>query len=118
MFVALWNACKELLNQVKESVKRWTKPASVSLAVSAINDLSKSKSDLIIENAMLRQQLIVLKRSVKRPKFTNGDRVRLTLLARLTKYWQSALHIVQPDTCGGDLAHPHESRTENHRFAP
>ena len=47
---------------------------------------------------MLRQQLIVLKLSVKRPKFTNSDRVRLTLLARLTKYWQSVLHIVQPDT--------------------
>jgi len=47
---------------------------------------------------MLRQQLIVLKLSVKQPKFTNSDRVRLTLLARLTKYWQSAPHIVQPDT--------------------
>jgi putative transposase len=46
----------------------------------------------------LRQQLIVLKRSVKRPKFATGDRTRLTLLARLTNYWQSALHIVQPDT--------------------
>ena len=64
----------------------------------AVEDMSRSKSDLVVENAMLRQQLIVLKRSVKRPKFTNGDRTRLTLLARLTNFWHPALHIVQPDT--------------------
>jgi transposase InsO family protein len=29
---------------------------------------------------------------------TQGDRVRLVLLARLTEFWQQALHIVQPDT--------------------
>jgi transposase InsO family protein len=58
----------------------------------------RSKSDLVVENAILRQQLIVLKRSVKRPKFTTSDRTRLTLLARLTDFWQPALHIVQPDT--------------------
>jgi putative transposase len=47
---------------------------------------------------MLRQQLIILKRQIKRPKLTNGDRIRLVLLARITRYWRSALHIVQPDT--------------------
>ena len=31
-------------------------------------------------------------------EFKTGDRTRLTLLARLTQFWQSALHIVQPDT--------------------
>jgi len=65
-----------------------------------IQDLPRSKSDLLAENAILRQQLIVLKRSVKRPKFTTGDRTRLILLAlaRFTNFWQSSLHIVQPDT--------------------
>ncbi len=47
---------------------------------------------------MLRQQLIVLKRQVKRPKLTHGDRVRLLLFARCTEYWKHALHIIQPDT--------------------
>ena len=98
MFSTIWNACKRLVNRVKETVKQWTKPVSGILAVGAIKDLSRSKSDLVVENAILRQQLIVLKRSVKRPKFTNGDRTRLTFLARLTQFWQSALHIVQPDT--------------------
>ena len=73
-------------------------PAMVALATDAVQDLSRSRSDLVVENAILRQQLIVLKRSVKRPKFTNGDRFRLTSLTRLTQFWQSALHIVQTNT--------------------
>ena len=98
MFSAIWNACKGQFNRVKETVKQWTKPVSGTLAVGAIKDLSRRRSDLIVENAILRQQLIVLKRSVKRPKFTTDDRTRLTLLARLTQFRQAALHIVQPDT--------------------
>jgi transposase InsO family protein len=47
---------------------------------------------------MLRQQLIVLNRQVKRPQLNQGDRLRLVLLARMTEFWQQALHIVQPDT--------------------
>ncbi len=98
MLSSIWNACKDLFNRAKESLKKWTKPATVTLALGAIQDLTRSKSDLLVENAILRQQLIVLKRSVKHPKLTAGDRVRLTLLARLTNFWRSALHIVQPDT--------------------
>lgn len=94
MFSQIWNACRSLFNHVKETIKTWTKPANVTLAIGALTDLSRSKTDLLVENTMLRQQLIVLKRSVKRPKFTTGDRTRLTLLARFTNFWQSALHIV------------------------
>jgi transposase InsO family protein len=60
--------------------------------------MTRSRTDLIAENAMLRQQLIALRRQVKRPKPTNGDRIRLVLFARFTRYWQNTLHIVQPDT--------------------
>jgi len=98
MFTALINACQSFITQVKAQLKKNTKPTTANLAASAVSDLARSKNDLIVENALLRQQLIVLKRQVKRPKFTNGDRVRLTLLSRLTGFWQSALHIVQPET--------------------
>ncbi len=50
------------------------------------------------ENAILRQQLIILNRQVNRPRLTNKDRLRLVLFARLTNFWQQALLIVQPDT--------------------
>lgn len=98
MFTAILNACQSFLNRVKVQLKKIMKPTTATLTVGAMSDLARNKNDLIVENAMLRQQLIVLKRSVKRPKLTNGDRVRLALLARLTDFWQSALHIIQPDT--------------------
>ncbi len=81
MFTAILNACQSFLNRVKAQLKKITKPTTATLTVGAMSDLARNKNDLIVENAMLRQQLIVLKRSVKRPKLTNGDRVRLALLA-------------------------------------
>ena len=98
MFSSIWNVCKSIFNRVKDTFKKWTRPATVTLAVGAVSDMTRNRQDLLVENAILRQQLIVLKRSVKRPQFTTGDRTRLTLLARLINLWQSDLHIVQPDT--------------------
>jgi hypothetical protein len=78
--------------------RRWNRPCTTSVAVGALVDITRSRADLIAVNAMLRQQLVVLRRQVKRPQLTNGDRIRLVLLACVTRYWQYALHIVQPDT--------------------
>jgi putative transposase len=63
-----------------------------------ISDLTRSRSNPVLENALLRQQLIVLKRQATRPRLTRRDRFRLVLLARCTGFWKQALHIVQPDT--------------------
>ena len=98
MIKALIPSLKRFVNRVKLYLKQWSKPVAVSIVVGACVDLNRNRRDLIIENAMLRQQLIVLKRQVKRPQLTQGDRVGLVLLARLTEFWQQALHIVQPDT--------------------
>jgi putative transposase len=73
--------------RLMQSARRWTRPAVVSLAASSLTDLTRSRTDLVAENAMLRQQLIVLQRQAKRPQLTNGDRFRLVLLARVTRYW-------------------------------
>jgi len=77
---------------------RWTKPLMSSFLLGTLADLGRSNSELIAENALLRQQLIILKRQVKRPSFTRSDRMLLVLLTRLTRTWQQALVIVQPDT--------------------
>ena len=77
---------------------RWTKPLSTSLLLAALTDLGRSKSQLIAENALLRQQLIILSRQVKRPAYRKADRLLLVLLARLVRTWQQALFIVQPET--------------------
>src|SRR2546426_10269953 len=76
----------------------WTKPLRTSLPLSTLADLGRSRSELIAENALLRQQLIVLRRQVKRPTFTRTDRILLVLIARLVRTWQQALLIVQSNT--------------------
>jgi len=77
---------------------RWTKPLTSSLPLQTLADLGRSKSELVAENTLLRQQLIILKRQVKRPACTKTDRLLLVLLARLVRTWKQALFIVQPDT--------------------
>src|SRR5215213_3048505 len=74
------------------------KPVTGKPVVGALGDLTRTKAELVAENALLRQQLVVLQRQVKRPVFTPADRLRLVLLARLARSWQAALLIVQPDT--------------------
>ena len=40
----------------------WTPPDTISLLLGTLTDLSRGKSELVAENALLRQQLIVLQR--------------------------------------------------------
>ncbi|MBP6355515.1 MAG: helix-turn-helix domain-containing protein [Nitrosomonas sp.] len=88
----------KILLWLQEFIKRWTKPATTVLIIGILSDLSRSRADLVIENALLRQQLIVLKRQVKRPQLSNLDRILLVFLSHFTKFWKQAIHIVQPDT--------------------
>jgi transposase InsO family protein len=86
------------LDALSSRLARWTKPLGTSLPMATLADLGRSKSELIAENDLLRQQLIVLRRQVKRPTFSRIDRILLVLLARLVRTWQQAFLIVQPDT--------------------
>jgi putative transposase len=74
-----------LCHNVKQHLRRWTRPDSQSLAVNAVLDLTRSKSELVLENALLRQQLIVLQRQVKRPTLTWRDRVLCPRSQQTTK---------------------------------
>ena len=77
---------------------QWSKPLASSLTLQTLADLGRSKSELVAENALLRQQLIILKRQVKRPTCTKADRVLLVFLARMVQTWRQALFLVQPET--------------------
>src|SRR5262245_26110842 len=59
----------------------WAKPDTTSLLLGTLIDLPRSKSQLVAENMLLRQQLIILRRQVKRPDCTKTDRM-------LRCYWQ------------------------------
>ena len=76
----------------------WTKPGTTSPLLGTLIDLSRSKSQLVAENALLRQQLIILRRQVKRPACTRTDRMLLVLLTRMVRTWKQALFIIQPET--------------------
>src|SRR5258706_959878 len=83
---------------LQERIKHWIKPATPVSVSGVLSDLSRSRIDLVVENALLRQQLIVLNRQVKRLQLTNPERFRLVFLSHFTKFWKQALHIIQPDT--------------------
>ena len=91
-------AVQPIVRKVEVRMKAWTKPATKSLIGGTAADLVKSKPELIVENAFLRQQLIVVTRHAKPPKLTPKDRGLLVLLASRVRDWKNALLIVKPDT--------------------
>jgi putative transposase len=97
-FIQGW--LQSLYPRAKQRLRQWTRPhnSSDSLAFGTARDLARSKSELILENALLRQQLIVLQRQGKRPTLTWRDRALFVLLASKLPSWKTALLIVQPDT--------------------
>ena len=60
--------------------------------------LLKSRRNLVLENAALRQQLLVLSRNAKRPRWHPADRVFWVWLSLAWNQWRSALRLVQPET--------------------
>jgi hypothetical protein len=71
------------LPQAQKCLRRWTRPdnSNDSLAVGTALDPTHSRSKLVLENALLRQQLIVLQRRGKRPTLTWRNRALFVLIA-------------------------------------
>src|SRR5919206_3724287 len=86
------------VDALRARVSRRTRPGPVALAAGLAADLTRSRHDLLLENALLRQQLLVLQRAARRPRFTSLDRGLLVLLASRLRTWAAALLIVQPET--------------------
>ena len=70
----------------------------VSLLLATLRRAPHARSDLLIENLALRQQLAVYTRQSRRPQLRNADRRFWSLLARSWSEWRSTLVLVQPDT--------------------
>lgn len=79
-----------------------------------------TRSELMAENALLRKQVMMLRRSIRLPRVHHDDRLLLLILARTWRRWQDTLHVVKPDTLLGwhrDLfkfAWRRKSRTRGH----
>jgi putative transposase len=63
-----------------------------------LRSLFVSRISLAAEILILRQQLLVLNRTVKRPKHRRQDRLFWVCLSRLWKDWRERLVIVKPET--------------------
>ena len=62
------------------------------------NSLCKSRRQLTLENLALRQQLAMLKQSVRRPRLSPVDRLFWVLFSRYVDGWRAMLHALHPDT--------------------
>ena len=62
------------------------------------HSLCKSRRHLTLENLALRQQLAMLKQSVKRPRVSPVDRLFWILFSRYVDGWRAMLHALHPDT--------------------
>ncbi len=70
-----------------------------SLAVlKTLRSLFQSHRRLALENLALRQQLAMLKPSVKRPRASALDRLFWALFAKYVNGWRAMLHALHPDT--------------------
>ena len=86
----------KLAASVMRALRNACRPSTVTGGL--IADLTRSRGELLAENAFLRQQLIVASRSVKRPSFRSHERGLLVLLARLIPGWSHALLLIKPET--------------------
>jgi putative transposase len=98
VFLAIKQCICFCFHVLQARVLRWIKPPATSLLLGTLADLARGKPELMAENALLRQQLIILSRQVKRPAYQKTDRLLLVLLARIVRTWKQALSLVQPET--------------------
>ena len=61
----------------------------------------KTRQSVVLENLLLRQQIIIFKRKTKRPRIENIDRIILAWISKLWNDWKSAMILVKPETVIG-----------------
>jgi hypothetical protein len=86
---------RRVVGRVTARLREACRPA---LAVGFARDLFRTREQLMVENAMLRQQLIVASRTVKRPTFRPLERALLVALSSWLPNWRNAALLVKPAT--------------------
>ena len=57
-----------LRQAVEKRLRSWTRPENHGLVLNAALDFTRGRSELVMENALLRQQLTLLERQIRRPQ--------------------------------------------------
>ena len=68
------------------------------LIVRFFHSLFRSKHQLVIENLALRQQVFMLRKSVKKPRPSVADKLFWIIFSRYVDGWRKLLHGLHPDT--------------------
>ena len=66
--------------------------------ISAVVSSLKTRQALVLENLALRQQLAMLRKSVKRAKVSPVDRPIWVLFSKCVEDWRAMLHTLHADT--------------------
>jgi len=98
VFISIKQRLSLSFHVLQERFSRGIRPPTIPLLLGMLVDLTRGKSELLAENALLRHQLIILRRQIKRPVSRKSDRLLLVLLARMVRTWKQALFLVQPET--------------------
>jgi putative transposase len=102
MLSKLTQFAKKLLSRLTTAAnrlfRRITAPARANLVTGTLADLPRRRLELLAENALLRQQLIVLYRQMKTPRLTWRERLWLLFLAHWVPNWKQTIQIIQPAT--------------------
>jgi putative transposase len=70
----------------------------LGLTISFLLSLFKSQRQLVLENLALRQQVTMLRQSVKKPRPSMADKLFWVLFSRYVDGWRRLLHGLHPDT--------------------
>jgi hypothetical protein len=63
-----------------------------------LRDALRDRRRLLLENAALRHQVAVLKRSVTRPRIEDSERIFWIAMRRMLREWKECLILVKPET--------------------
>ena len=63
-----------------------------------VHSLFRSQRQLVLENLALRQQVVMLRKSVKKPRPSVADKLFWIIFSRYVDGWRKILYGVHPDT--------------------
>src|SRR5258708_40333877 len=91
----LWARLSSATNQF---LRHLIKPVRPNLVTGTLADLPRNRAELLAENALLRQQLIVLRRNTKTPRLTWRERVSPGFPAPGGSQWGKDPRRIPPET--------------------
>jgi len=96
VFTALTTTLRAVASRLCVAVREALRPTSAAAGLA--RDAFRTRAQLLAENTLLRQQLIVARRTVRRPQLTTKDRALMVLASAFCRTWRDATLIVSPNT--------------------